>query len=231
MLAQDFIKAYPDAAHKIRVIHNGVDRTVYYPPQQSPADIRMGLGLAETGGVEFIFVGSGWARKGLATALRLLQLIRQEPDLRLAKARLTVIGKGRPRIYQKLVRELGLTGAVVFAGAVANPREYYQQADALLLPTLYDPFASTCLEALACGCAVITTNTNGAAEVIQEMVNGIIIPGQLRPGDLACEARRISHLLVNNHASKQEISATTAGHTVEYESTQYRSLFTKLIDE
>ncbi len=221
MVANDFKSAYPEAAHKIRVIHNGVDRDLYYPAKQSLVEIRRALRLTENMGFELILVGSGWARKGLVAALRLLELIRKEDDSRLSQTRLVIVGKGKPQRYKKLIRALKLDRAVVFTGPVANPRDYYQQADALILPTRYDPFANTCLEALACGCKVVTTTTNGAAEVIQDGVNGIVIPGQIQSGNLAYEARRIAHMLINNHSSKHEISATVADYTIKHESIEY----------
>lgn len=38
----------------------------------------------------------------------------------------------------------------------------------MVLPTRYDPFANACLEAMACGIPVLTTSSNGAAEVLPE---------------------------------------------------------------
>ena len=39
----------------------------------------------------------------------------------------------------------------------------------------YDPFANTCLEAMACGLPVLTTRANGAAELIRNGVNGCVL--------------------------------------------------------
>jgi len=51
---------------------------------------------------------------------------------------------------------------------------FYQAADALLLPTLYDPFPNVILEAMSCGLPVITSQTCGGAEFIQQGVNGFV---------------------------------------------------------
>jgi UDP-glucose:(heptosyl)LPS alpha-1,3-glucosyltransferase len=45
----------------------------------------------------------------------------------------------------------------------------------LVFPTLYDPSANACVEALAAGLPVITTLQTGAAELITEGVNGSLI--------------------------------------------------------
>jgi UDP-glucose:(heptosyl)LPS alpha-1,3-glucosyltransferase len=44
----------------------------------------------------------------------------------------------------------------------------------MVLPTLYDPFANVCLEAMACGKPVITTSANGAAEIIRPGETGFV---------------------------------------------------------
>ena len=51
-------------------------------------------------------------------------------------------------------------------------REVYGTADALILPTLYDPFPNVCVEALACGLPLLTSHCCGAAEWITEGQNG-----------------------------------------------------------
>ena len=53
--------------------------------------------------------------------------------------------------------------------------DLYAAADLLVLPTLYDPSANVCTEALAAGLPVVTTSQNGAAELIQAGVNGHVI--------------------------------------------------------
>ena len=44
------------------------------------------------------------------------------------------------------------------------------------MPTIYDPFSNACLEALAAGVPVITTETNGFSEIIEDGKHGSIIP-------------------------------------------------------
>ncbi len=58
---------------------------------------------------------------------------------------------------------------------VAMPH-VYAAADVFVLPTLYDPFANVTLEALAAGLPVITSAQNGASEIMQNEVNGFVLP-------------------------------------------------------
>ncbi len=58
----------------------------------------------------------------------------------------------------------------------------------LALPTLYDPFANVCLEALASGLPVITTRANGASEILTGALSSFIL------SDAADVAQRVALL-------------------------------------
>jgi UDP-glucose:(heptosyl)LPS alpha-1,3-glucosyltransferase len=81
---------------------------------------------------------------------------------------------------------------VSYAGALAGEelRDLYAAADVFVLPTLYDPCANVCLEALAAGRPVITTRQNGAAELLREGINGSVVP---HPAATAALAAAIQH--------------------------------------
>jgi UDP-glucose:(heptosyl)LPS alpha-1,3-glucosyltransferase len=150
--------AVPDA--KLHVIYNAVDPREFGPGvRHHRAATRARLGLADTD-VAFLFVGSGFARKGVPVALRALARL---PD----RARLVVVGRDKdPARYESLARRAGVSGRVVFAGPQQDPRPYLGAADAFVLPTLYDPLGNAVLEALACGLPVVTSRRCGAGELV-----------------------------------------------------------------
>ena len=63
-----------------------------------------------------------------------------------------------------------------FLGPVSDIASLFAAADLLVLPTWYDPFSNACLEALAAGLPVITSDANGFSEIISEEVHGQTIP-------------------------------------------------------
>ena len=74
--------------------------------------------------------------------------------------------------YLALAAQLGISDRVRFTGAQNEVKPFYGAADALILPTLYDPFPNVCVEALASGLPVLTSTGCGAAEWLREGENG-----------------------------------------------------------
>jgi glycosyltransferase involved in cell wall biosynthesis len=66
-----------------------------------------------------------------------------------------------------LVKEQGIAEQTVFTGLVSDPQlvALYQQASAFVFPSLYEGFGLPVLEAMACGCPVITSSTSSLPEV------------------------------------------------------------------
>lgn len=95
------------------------------------------------------------------------------------KANLTIIGEGQQKeALITLTKALGIEKNVEFKGMVpySNMPEYYSHCDVFCFPTLGEPFGKAIIEAMACGKPVIATNIGGPAEIIQNEVNGILVP-------------------------------------------------------
>lgn len=171
MVRADIERHFGVPQEKLPVIYNGVDLE-HFRPAAKP----------RSPGVEtsFLFVGSGFARKGLATALGALALVPQ--------AQLVVAGRDRDAVrYAALAAKLGIAGRVRLLGGVEDVRPLYAAADCFILPTLYDPFPNAALEALAMGVPIIVSRRCGAAELVREGENGWLC----EPADAAGLAARM----------------------------------------
>ena len=73
-----------------------------------------------------------------------------------------------------MIDSLGVSDRVTFYGSVESTSPWYQMADLFVLPTMYDPFSNSSLEAIACGCPVLTTSSNGASECVTPQ-NGLVV--------------------------------------------------------
>lgn len=147
---------YPDT--RIQVIPNGFDLPEPPAPAQT-SPMRESFGIHAHGKAVAIFAGSGWERKGLRFAI---EAVRSLPDVHLV-----VAGRGK------------WSGAipqnVQFIGPVADMVSLLGCGDVFVAPTIYDPFSNACLEALASGLPVITTDANGFSEIIQDGAHGSIV--------------------------------------------------------
>ncbi len=169
------------AGERFVVIPNGVDLDRFRPGEPAETEA-LRAELSTPAGPAWLFAGSGFPRKGLDTALKALALAGSSGTL-------WVAGGDAPGPWQERAAALGLGDRVRFLGARDDLERLYAAADALLLPTRYDAFANVCLEALACGCPVVTSGTNGAADVAAEA--GIVVED---PEDAAGFAKALEQL-------------------------------------
>ena len=167
---EEIVRNYGFPEERIRVIYNGLNDSLLDPARSKelPGGFEMRAGERM-----LLFVGSGFERKNLATAIKTLARI-DDPAVRL-----WVLGRDRQTRYRRLARRLGVSGRVVFAGPQSDPAPFYECARAFILPTIYEPFSNACLEASAFGLPVVTTRINGFSELIRPGENGFIIENPL----------------------------------------------------
>jgi UDP-glucose:(heptosyl)LPS alpha-1,3-glucosyltransferase len=187
MVRHDIMTRYDVPSAKIEVIYNGVDIERFHPRNRAAgAEIRQAAGFGPEHLV-FLFLGSGYKRKGLDLLLKAFQVVaKARPE-----ARLLVVGYDSDlESYRKQAQQLGCGKKVHFLGGRSDPEYCYGAADVYVLPTRYDPFANSTLEALATGLPVITTDGNGGGELIEAGVQGGVVPLRDGVGGLSAELLR-----------------------------------------
>lgn len=154
----------------IKVIPNGVDTARFRPEnRQLGPKVRARFGLKDDDYVA-LFCGNGFNTKGLNFAIEAMALVPKD-----LKAKLLVVGQGQVASYRQLAKKHKLKDRVFFLGPRDNVHEFYAAADVLLHPSLHDPFPNVCLEAMATGIPVITTQVTGVAEIITNNVDSILV--------------------------------------------------------
>lgn len=177
LVRDEIVRYYAVDPAKLHVIYNGLDLEAFHPDLALThrSVLRARLQLDEATPV-FVYVGSGFARKGVAT------LIWAASGMPESSARFWIIGQDKHSArYQRLAQQLGVADRFDFLGAQRDVRPYLAAADAFVLPTQYDPLPNAALEALACGLPVIVTDSCGIAELIRPGESGFICPADDRP--------------------------------------------------
>ena len=201
------LKRHYGLAGPFPVVYIGLDKEIFNPElrlRNRPA-ARAQLGLGDDV-FALVLVGNDWKKKGLAN---LIEALAQLKDLPLV---LVVAGKDDAAPYQNRLREVGLDGKVKFCPPRADVQWYYAAADVYVGPSLEDTFAQPPAEAMACGLPVITTATNGTAEIMTDGVDGLILQD---PNDVAGLALRIRRLY-EHPEERERIAAQAAVTAAEY---------------
>lgn len=171
MVKREIMNYYDVSETKISVVHNGVEWKQLAFPFENRLNIKKDLiekhSLSQSP-FTFLFIGNDYRRKGLDRLLKALSGLGEEWHL-------IVIGKDRNiGFYQGLAKKLAIDSKVTFLGYVPSAAPFYALADCVVIPSLYDPFANVTVEALAMGCFVITSLSNGGSEIITPL-NGTVI--------------------------------------------------------
>lgn len=172
MVRKEILQHYAIASSKIQVVHNGVEWSAWEPPfmqwiQQREQHINS-HGL-DPKSYQLLFVGNGYQRKGLGLLLDALA------PLAYRDFQLSVVGKDKQiKRFKDHAHHLGLAHRIHFFGPQNDLIPFYQAADALAIPSTYDPFANVTVEGLAMGLHVLSSRENGGHEVITEESGTII---------------------------------------------------------
>ena len=222
LVKSDVLRHFPVDPAKLHVIYNGVDLQHFRPNAltEESRTCRATLHLAPTDRV-LLFVGSGFERKGLRTAIEVLA---QLP----ADVHLVVVGKDKHvERYRQQAQTLGVASRCHFVGGQRDVRPWYGLANALIFPTLYEPFGNVVLEAMASGLPVATTPTAGGAELVQEGVNGIVADA-LDVDRFVAGLTRLLQPTVLAHATR-EARATAERYTWEAMTARMVALYEQLL--
>ena len=198
MVRGEILSRFAISADRIHTIYNGVDLERFHPANRLSvgADLRLRCGLSDDVPV-VLFVGSGFERKGLEQLLHAMALAG-------GNARLWVVGKGKVNRYRRIAERLAIAEQTVFWGPQGDVAPFYAAADIFALPTLYDPFPTVVLEAMASGLPVVTTAQCGAAEIVSRGENGFVVAYPEKTSEMA---GHLAHLYQADHRHAMSIKA------------------------
>jgi glycosyltransferase involved in cell wall biosynthesis len=146
-------------ARRLRYLPNGLDLTRFRPDRPAAALPAPGEGpLIGT-------VAALRAEKNLGRLLRAVRLLHDEG----VALRLAIVGGGPERpALEALAAELGITEAVLFTGAIADPAAAYRAFDVFALSSDTEQMPLSVLEAMATGLPVAATMVGDVPQMVGE---------------------------------------------------------------
>lgn len=167
----DFVRQSFLKEKDIEVIHNGIDLNIFRPQPNSKANNKKFQVLA---------VSNVWNKdKGLYDIIHLRKLLSEEYHI-------VVVGVSAEQVT---MFPKGIT-AIQRTQNVEELVELYSVSDVFINPTYADTFPTVNLEALACGTPIITYNTGGSPEAIDENTGIVVAQGDVKGlADAICKIK------------------------------------------
>jgi len=170
---------------RVRIIPNGVDVSAY-ENEFDRAEFRKRFALPEEKIV--LFVGRLVYEKGVQFLVSAMPKI-----LSRVNAKFVLVGDGGMRdSLMRQVANMRLAHRIMFTGFLDENilRKLYQIADVCVVPSLYEPFGITALEAMAAKTPLVASNTGGLSEIVEHDFSGTkVFPGN--PDSIAWGVTRV----------------------------------------
>ncbi|SDY18170.1 glycosyltransferase [Nitrosomonas sp. Nm33] len=118
-------------------------------------------------------VGKLKLQKDYTTLVRAFASVRAKRE-----AHLVILGEGEERArIERLIRDLGVEADVYLPGFVENPFAWMAHAPVFVLASAWEGFSNVLLEALACGCTIVSTDCpSGPREILADGKFGYLVP-------------------------------------------------------
>lgn len=187
----------------ISVLHNGIESLGW---QAQPAGVAAARRKYNPGGDPLLlFFGRLEWEKGVQDLIAALPKIRRHHP----GARLVVAGKGRSAPWlAEQARKRRVARSVTFTGHLADGElpALLAVADAVVLPSRYEPFGIVALEAAAVGAPLVASTAGGLGEVVLHGKTGL----SFAPGDVSALARAVGEVLDEPAAARRRARAAKA---------------------
>jgi len=144
------------------VIPNGVDISQFFFLHQTKIPNSL------------FYIGRLEKRKGIDFLIKAIPQVRKT----FTDIKLYIVGSGVLKSYLKrFVKKYNLEKNVIFLGSIEDTylNQWYNRVSAVVIPSVFEGFGITAIEAMACGTPVIVTNVDGLRDVVTDGVNGLIV--------------------------------------------------------
>ena len=201
-MAEEVTELYGPTLPPLNVIRNGIDLTTWNFRERAP----------RSGPPKLLFVGRLEYEKGVQDAIAALPRIRRSHP----GTTLSIAGEGTQFDWlSEQARTHRVVRAVNFLGNLDHVEllSWLHGADAIVLPSRYEPFGIIALEAAAAGTPLITSTAGGLGEAVVDGVTGM----SFQPGDVAGLTSAVREVLDDPAATQQRAVAARDRLTSDFD--------------
>jgi glycosyltransferase involved in cell wall biosynthesis len=195
---------------KIEVICPGVNLKNFFPIKKKKKNFTIG----QIGGIRL--------RKGVFDTISAFKKL-NNPSLKLILVGTPYFSEKIYKFFHNLVNR---NNNINFYYSVKSRKlvEFYNDCDVIVHPSLADGFGLVVLQAMACGKIVICTETTGASYLINNGINGFVVPPN-SPNKIA----EIINFLIENPDKKKEIENNILREMVDLTWSQYTNKYMEFL--
>ncbi len=180
----------------VSVLYNGVDVSNFPVREANPLGRPLRVGV----------VARLVERKGHRFLLEAMARLRDDGDC--PEFSLDVVGDGPAGDdLKRLTARLGLGDRVNFLGDTGEIPSVLSRMDVFVLPSTYEAFPVSLLEAMSSGVAVLATEVDGVPELIEDGVTGVLVP----PSDVEKLSVALKGLLLDDNM-RERLARAGASH-------------------
>jgi glycosyltransferase involved in cell wall biosynthesis len=178
------VRARMGIGRKIRVIPNGIDLQLFDASEQVSARDQFDI---PKGKLMILFAGRMEQRKGIHLCREITAGILKKHDVAFVFAGQDLFDFMKQELLPSL-NGMKLRGSVHYLGRLnlKEVRSCLTQADIFLLPSIWENCPYSCLEAMAAGRAIVSSDAGGLPELIQHGKNGLIARSGDRNAFISC---------------------------------------------
>ena len=220
---------------RVVVIPNGIPvgddydfelHTASYPPVASERDR---VDIAEGGGIDILSLSSGRAVKNLDALVEAFAIARR--DLGGSRLLLACHGPSSQPIVRS-VEDKGMGSQVVFIGEVtgATKQSYFRNSDVYCLPSHFESFGLTLLEAMKFKTAILASDIGGISGLVEDKRNGLLVS----PSDIRGMASALVRLYKDEELRRRLVengSRTVQQYSISGIVEKHVSLYKRIVTE
>ncbi len=158
-------------AEKIKVIYNGLDRRFYDEPPLEAKKILAKYGISKK---YILFLGTLEPLKNVSRLLEAFALFKENYKKQNKKFDWQLVLAGKrgwlSQQYPQLAKDLGVSKDIVFTGYIIGDElvPLFKNAEFFILPSLWEGFGTTALEAFATGTPAIVSRVSSLPEIASD---------------------------------------------------------------